>query len=319
MSEVVTDFSPAVYPLELKGALGQGRENKATVWEDPKGQEWIFLQPRVHRDDWMRHQVPLSRDLGRSLQNQGIVAKIPVFEYAPRDEKGNFMAVGYRKIQGDCLTVSYLHEAPYEKTDCLLRDLAECLGAFHRFPRNSASAAYLENWDTKTDMANTVDYFEKVSEGRMDDDLRLDILSQMNLFLSDEGNFQVPNALVHGDICINYNPSGSKCGNIVHDPETGALRGLIDLGSVRFGAPETDLIFPYLHLGDEKFKQSMLPYLGVKDPSLFMKRLSAMRCESSMYIFCSALQNKNIRCVRGALADLALWAESGGWEKAMEL
>lgn len=140
--------------------------------------------------------------------------------------------IGYQIISGEPLWHETLVLIQDDKTlDGLAAQLANFLKELHSLPLRNAKASELPVYDRHDQWA---DLYARIQE-KLFPHMRLDArswtVSHFETFLSNLGNFKYQPVLKHGD----FGPS-----NILFDPKTQTIKGIIDFGESGLGDPAYD-------------------------------------------------------------------------------
>ena len=164
-----------------------------------------------------------------------ITIRIPSPLFVEVDSDYPFM--GYKKIQGSSLTWHY-SKAPAEKRRSIAERVGEFLGELHSLDLAEISAQTLDSsFDAESDRKEWSEFYGRVVEiaypnlsttqRQWSDDL-------FSNFLDHDENFQYEPVLVHGDF---------DTSNILVNPETLEVTGIIDFEESRMYDPAADFLF----------------------------------------------------------------------------
>jgi aminoglycoside 2''-phosphotransferase len=212
-----------VFPHAKSLVWHEEGQNNVIVFVD---QTWVFRFPKHERGEAeLKKEILFLQKYGQGL---GLPVPNPHF-YNIDKTKGPFYSV-YRKIAGRPLTNDSPSEADREAW-------ADALGRFltrlHRLPLTAEllavlgePAALVNGWS---------DFFERVEKmlfPHMRPDARKRVESLCRDMLAAISKSNEPLTVIHGDFGM---------GNILIDPVTGRVSGVIDFGSVTIGDPAYDL------------------------------------------------------------------------------
>ena len=197
--------------------------------------EWIFRFPDsslLNEDGYelisYEHEV---------LQALGphVTLEVPKYEHVSEDPEVPF--AGYRKIPGVSLSTCF------DRTKKKSREeMAEKLGGFlSELHSPEVYEAYAERWPTEFTGEAFKEYWEgyyaliqeRVSP-TLDEEKRAWVTSLFSDYLGDDENFAFEPRVVHGDF---------DTSNIIVDPETLAVNGIIDFEETGLWDPAADLLF----------------------------------------------------------------------------
>lgn len=164
----------------------------------------------------------------------GLPVEIPNPVYSSLDERVvGKVFVGYPMLQGEPLWDETFECLPDEASKQRLVDqLADILRALHRFPIQDVLPDEGEAFDP---LAEWTDLYRRIRDRlfpAMRSDARDAVARHFESFLSDPSNRSIRPALVHGDF-------GTS--NILFDPTTGVVSGVVDFDAAGVGDPAVDL------------------------------------------------------------------------------
>ncbi|TRO46335.1 hypothetical protein E2P65_05915 [Candidatus Bathyarchaeota archaeon] len=197
--------------------------------------EWIFRFPDISllNEDGLE----LIRYENEVLQTLGphVSLEVPGFEHISEDPELPF--AGYRKIPGVSLSTCF-----DRTTKGIREEMAEKLGGFlSELHSPEVYEAYSERWPTEFTGEAFKEYWEgyyaliqeRVSP-TLDDDQRAWVTSLFTDYLGDDENFAFEPRVVHGDF---------DTSNIIVDPDTLKVQGIIDFEETALWDPAADLLF----------------------------------------------------------------------------
>ncbi len=195
--------------------------------------------------------------------------KIPTYLYFSSDPKNPY--VGYKKIRGQSLSRCF-HRAIEEQKIVIAKKIGEILSALHspevlhlfetKWKTDFTPETYLQNWQ---------EFFIQVQKKLypLFTPAQKEWVEQLfDDFLGADENFQFVPRVVHGDFDIT---------NILVDPESFQVTGVIDFEETNVYDPAADLLF--FDEGQFFQNQVLKSYKGIKDPTL-MERMKFLmnRC-----------------------------------------
>lgn len=164
--------------------------------------------------------------------------------------------LGYRLIPGEPLWRETLRAIDDDATlDALAAQLAGFLRALHGVPFEQASACQLPVADTRQEC---LDVYTRVREklfSHMRPDARRWVSQHFETFLDDARNFDYRPVLKHGDF-------GTS--NIVFDPQTQTIKGVIDFGGSRLGDPAYDFAGLFSSYGEAFVRRCCKTYPAIE-------------------------------------------------------
>jgi aminoglycoside 2''-phosphotransferase len=113
------------------------------------------------------------------------------------------------------------------------------------------------------------------------------VLDEFESYLSDEQNFTYQRVLRHGDL---------GPGNVLLDPQTQAVSGIIDFGSAGLDDPAADLGFVALwggHLFGPSFVEHLLRRYPVSESEALRRRIRFFRLVIALHVALGGLQNQS--------------------------
>jgi len=197
--------------------------------------EWIFRFPDsslLNEDGYelLSYEHEVLQALGPH-----VTLKVPRYEHVSEDHELPF--AGYKKIPGVSLSTCF------DRTTKKSRgEMAEKLGGFlSELHSQEVYEAYTERWPTEFTGEAFKEYWEgyhaliqeRVSP-TLDDAQRAWVTSLFTDYLGDDENFAFEPRVVHGDF---------DTSNIIVDPETLAVKGIIDFEETGLWDPAADLLF----------------------------------------------------------------------------
>lgn len=210
----------------------------------------IYHPPKVRRE-YVRREVVLF-----SLLRSHLSIPIPLPEFVDFELDTPYM--GYRMIPGEALASHYF-DAPPEQLRGLGEQLGHLVGEFHSI-EESVLGDEAGSFNHQAYHAEQSDIFARVQ------DLAYPHISAQqrdwteklfNDFLDNDENFEFEPVITHGDL---YSV------NVLVDPETLNLTGIIDFESVRLHDPAIDFIF--LREGADLLASLVKAYPHRIDPKL---------------------------------------------------
>lgn len=194
------------------------------------------------------------------LQTLGphISLEIPQYEYLSEDPELPF--VGYRKIPGVSLSTCF-----NRTTKKMREQMAEKLGGFlSELHSPEVYEAYMDKWPTDFTGDAFKEYWESYYSlmqervyPELDPDQRAWVTRLFSDYLEDEDNFAFEPRVVHGDFDIS---------NIIVDPDSYQVQGIIDFEETRFWDPAADLLF--FNEGDDFIDLILEGYTQPPGPNL---------------------------------------------------
>lgn len=140
--------------------------------------------------------------------------------------------IGYQLISGEPLWHERLYNIHDNKIiDGLAAQLANFLKELHSVPITKALARELPVYDLRDEWANLYARVQEKLFPHMRPNARDWVVSHFETFLSNPGNFKYSPVLKHGDF-------GTS--NILFDPKTQTINGVIDFGGAGLGDPAYD-------------------------------------------------------------------------------
>jgi aminoglycoside 2''-phosphotransferase len=226
---VLTEFFPSIGVDDII-FLYHGTYNVFEV-----GDDYIFKFP----DRSLRNEKGLNLILReRGLQvflRPFLSLVIPRFEYVSSDPSMPF--VGYRKIEGVSLSRCF-NMADLDQVLSVARRLGEFLSELHSF---RVYEAFRENWPSdftpETHRRYWHDHYQRLRKEvfpRLSSVQREWVDGLFTGFLEDDGNFRFEPRVVHCDFDTT---------NIIVDPESFEVRGIIDFEETGVWDPAADFLF----------------------------------------------------------------------------
>lgn len=196
---------------------------------------------------------------------------IPAPLYAVLDDIPGRAFMGYRLLAGEPLTRAAFDALPdRDARERVAAQLAAFLHALHTLTPDSLDIS-LPLQDTRDEWAEIFDRIQRHLFPSMRPDVRIAVARRFEAFLEDDASFDYPHVIRHGDF-------GTS--NILHDPDSATITGVIDWSSVGRGDPAADLAGLLSSYG-ESFARHLAPhYAG----------LDALRPRISFYLSTFALQ-----------------------------
>lgn len=190
--------------------------------------ETIFRFPKAQRE---ATRLVAETDLLRSLQSQ-VTLPIPDPLYHSEENASiGQVFMGYRLLPGEPLWPETLRAIEDEvQLQHVANQLATFLKRLHAVPAE-ALAVKLPAFQGSEEWQDLYDRFRGKLFPFMRPDARLWVTKHFEDFLSDEANSAYTPALIHGD----FGP-----GNILYDPHTNSISGIIDFSSAGWGDPAVD-------------------------------------------------------------------------------
>ncbi len=213
----------------------------------------IFRFPKVERETRkLRTEVALLRSLQARLS-----LPIPQPLYVREETEGiGQIFMGYPMLPGKPLRPSLLHTLGNEVVQSLAEALAIFLRQLHSTP--------LETLEVKLpDIQGCAEWSDLYQRFRdrlfpfMRDEARLQVVKGFEDFLRDEQNYHYTPALIHGD----FGPS-----NILYDPNTSSISGILDFSSMHWGDPAVDIasLLCSISYGEAFLERFSVHYLGIE-------------------------------------------------------
>lgn len=240
-------------PIVTHRPLGGG-ENFVYLIND----QWIFRIPKKEQaiDANRREQIVL-KELNASMKS----TQIPRYSFWDH-ERG---IGGYKEIKGSALSFEFYNSLGPKEKSILAHDLALAISELHDLPLKKT--AFLKNAKAE---ANA--YIQAAS----------DALGPQSIFAKPEiekinealgtalaliENPHAPQVVVHGDL---------HCDNILVDPATKGLSGIIDFAEARIGSPVIDFANLY-RVNPQLAEMTATNYARCKniDPQTFLKECRA--------------------------------------------
>ena len=177
--------------------------------------------------------APLATETAALRAFQGrLPLPIPDPLYAAVDEAPGQAFMGYRLLPGVPLT----RDAFIAISDDLKRDyIASQLGGFLQMLHTLAPSVLdvsLSLQDTRDEWDEMFTRFQRHLFPHMRPAARMDIARRFETFLGDDANFGYPHVIRHGDF---------GTANILHDPVSATITGIIDWSSVGLGDAAVDI------------------------------------------------------------------------------
>ncbi len=140
--------------------------------------------------------------------------------------------IGYRLIPGEPLYRENLAQIRNKDTlQDMARTIADFLRELHAIPVEEAFSGRLQQRDTRKEWANLFRRFEKKLLPTMQPSEQEPVRKNFRRFLDNERNFDYAPVLRHGDF-------GTV--NLLYEPESGRITGVIDFGNAGLGDPALD-------------------------------------------------------------------------------
>ncbi len=170
---------------------------------------------------------------------------------------------GHPMVSGEPLGkhIEALKALPSTQLDAIADDLADFMHALHGMPVPSDVSARLPNHSVgrKQNISVLRNQVDDSLTARLLPEYASRVFAQFERFLGDSHNFDFAPALRHGDL---------GPGNVLVDPHTFRLSGVIDFGAAGLDDPATDLGFVLLwgmHLFGASFAERVLARYGADD------------------------------------------------------
>ena len=220
--------------------------------------EWIFRFP----DSSLLNEdgLELIRYEHEALQalRPHLSLDVPKFEYVSEDPELPF--AGYRKIPGVSLSTCFDRTTKGNRGEMAVK-LGGFLSELHS---QEVYDAYVERWPTEYTGEAFKEYWEAyyalIQERvypELDPDQRCWVTQLFSDYLEEGGNFTFSPRVVHGDF---------DTSNIIVDPDTLTVRGIIDFEETRLWDPAADLLF--FGEGDDFIDQILSNYTQSTGPNL---------------------------------------------------
>ncbi len=189
----------------------------------------MFL-PAVERSQLVRREA----DVLNGLRNH-LTVRIPSPAFVEVDSDYPF--IGYEKIPGSSLTWHY-SKTPKERRRCIAEQVGEFLGELHSLDLTQISSGTVgSSFDVESDRKEWSKFYDRVVEityPNLSPTQRQWSDALFNDFLDHDENFDYEPVLVHGDF---------DSSNILVDPETLEVTGIIDFEETRMYDPAADFLF----------------------------------------------------------------------------
>jgi aminoglycoside 2''-phosphotransferase len=220
--------------------------------------QWIFrFARRPEIGDQFRKELQLLPVLADHLP---FAVSDPVFA---RLDDLNFICMGYRKLNGEALSVA-------TATPVMAAQIAAFLNCLHQSPLDVVSQAGLivvgpDDWRAEyLDFYRLVqtDVFPQVSEP-----LRKSMCNLWEGFLDTGENLEFKPVLIHGDLGVEH---------ILVDPDSDRLMGVIDWGDARVGDPALDFT-GLLASCSAEFVSQVLEFYAIPLDGRFRERMAFYR------------------------------------------
>lgn len=273
----IAEIYPEIDSQELR-LIDSGQNNDVLIAEG----KLVFRFPRHPSGvDVLQREVLLLRSLARRLPIP--IPKPSFTSFEPREVGTVFM--GYRALPGEELHCDLLQTS--DSLRVLAAQLASFLKALHRIPLDAVPAErsrrdWLAGWD---DMYRRL---RKHLFPLMHPDARKRVAGSFNAFLADERNRSVKPVLIHGDF-------GS--GNILVDPASLTVTGVIDWGSAHADDPAVDIAAASTVA--EGLVDEMIPFYPELDTMLSRARFyrSTFRLQEGLF----GVENDDAAALRAGL------------------
>jgi aminoglycoside 2''-phosphotransferase len=169
--------------------------------------------------------------------------------YTHFDDEMAFM--GYRMIPGEPLRRHVLSGSSQSQRALLARQLAAFLVALHRVDPADALLSPYENDDDNEAWAELYVRVRKLLFPLMRSDARNEVSAHFDGYFNDPDLSNFTPRVRHGD----FGP-----GNLLYDPEEGALTGIIDFGSAGLGDPAADFAGLLSSYGEDFYRRCAETY-----------------------------------------------------------
>lgn len=188
---------------------------------------------------------------------RGVAGRLPLPVPEPRyvhlsEQPPGAAFVGYAMLPGQSLWREALADVGAQATvDRWAEELGAFLRALHGVPFASAIACELEREETLAEMRSFYRCIRRELFERMRPRARARVERLFTAYLADAGHFDYQPALRHGDF-------GSS--NILYDPQTLSLTGVIDFGSAAVGDPAYDVAGLIVSYGERFVRRCAVTY-----------------------------------------------------------
>lgn len=135
--------------------------------------------------------------------------------------------------------------------------LSGFLHDLHNIPCDSIPVK-LENNDSNQKWEDMYQRIRKSLFPEMRPDARIEVAAHFESFLNNSAGYTFTPSLRHGDF---------GTGNILYDPETSSISGILDFGSIGIGDPAADFAGLFISFGEEFYRLGMSGYPEM-DPAL---------------------------------------------------
>jgi aminoglycoside 2''-phosphotransferase len=212
------------YPVESVEYNDQGQNNDVLV----VNHTLVLRFPRYARGiEELRVETAILRGI-----RPYITLEIPDPHFVHLDGPPGQAFVGYPRIPGEPLWRETLQAIPDPAVACrLAQELGEFLRRLHSLPVEQAVPIPLPVVDTRAEYNDLFARFREKLFPHMRPDARQHITAHFEAYLGDHSSFAFRPALKHGD----FGPS-----NILYNPQTQAVCGIIDFSGSGLGDPAYD-------------------------------------------------------------------------------
>jgi aminoglycoside 2''-phosphotransferase len=205
---------------------GQGQNNQILIVDE----RWVFRFPHYTQGaERLTRTVEILRTLGGALP-----LRIPDLAMVYVDSKSaDKVFVGYPLIEGEPLWADAFEQLPDEASRQRVADqLAAFLKALHGYPVEEVLPDDVTGFDPLAPWRDLYAMIRSRLYSAMRSDARDTVSRHFETFLDDPQNRSILPSLIHGDF-------GTS--NILYDPESGNVVGVIDFDSAGVGDPAVDL------------------------------------------------------------------------------
>ena len=242
-SNIVSKFYPQLQ-IDTCELNQDGQYNDVLMVNDELVFRFAKVKPAIKT---LRNEIAVLNCIRNSIT---LPLPDPIYSHAETDLIGEVF-MGYRLIPGIPLWRPNFRKI----TDSTVRNrMAQQLAGFlyelHGFAPDSLPVE-LENTDSPQSWADMYQRIKKHLFPHMRSDAKVEVAEHFESFLNDIDRYRYTPCLRHGDF---------GTGNILYDPDSESIAGIVDFGSIGIGDPATDFAGLYISFGDDFYQSAIEGY-----------------------------------------------------------
>ncbi len=218
---------------------------------------------------------------------------IPDFEYV----SGNANFVGYRMIEGSCLTKDLFYSFPVKTQNKIQNTLSEFLKALHATDLTSLAETGIETYEYRETYREYFLDIKRYIYPQLSVQDQEYVTNRFSTYLDNPDNFNYKPALLHNDFSADH---------ILIDTTAHKIKGIIDFGDMSVGDPDYDLKYFPQEYGNE-FLISFLKFYDARNPKLLLEKINFINLGDILESVLVGQANNNKSQVKHGMKSLKIW------------